>query len=90
MIWRQGIGFINLRELLMANGVDMTNWTLDFTHSLSDDGLTISGDATYHPPENPANYIGYGFWVTIPTPGTTVVLVLGAAPLLHRNRRVAR
>ena len=57
--WNATNGMLNLRDVLIAQGVDLAGWTLSFASGISADGRTIVGSGT-----NPAGSIE-GFIVTL-------------------------
>jgi hypothetical protein len=83
--WNESLGMVNLRDLLIANGVtNLTGWTLTYANAVSADGLTIVGNAV-----NPAG--NQEAWVaTIPEPHTLTLAALAIfaflMSLLRRRR----
>ena len=61
-------------------GVDMTGWASLRNVDMSDDGLTLAGMGRYQGSDA-------AFLLTIPSPGSSAVLLLTLA--IHRRRRVA-
>jgi probable HAF family extracellular repeat protein len=59
-IWDAGRGWRSVKQILSDAGINMTGWTLLFSNSMSDDGLTIAGHAT-----NPSGQT-VGWVATIP------------------------
>lgn len=80
-LWSQTLGTVDLNSYLPLLGVDLTGWELDYTRDISSDGTTIVGDGMF-------NGELCGWVVTIPAPGTTVLL--GAGGLLATRRRRVR
>jgi probable HAF family extracellular repeat protein len=97
-IWMEGAGMLDLREMLVTSGVDMSGWALlTRATDISADGTTITGNGIRQNGLPEAfvlrNDIGTAGWrllssTTAPEPGTLSLLVMGAlAPLLRRRKK---
>ncbi len=83
-VWTSGTGMVDFRDFLGSHGILVpAAYRLEELFAVSGDGLTFGGRArnlTTNQPE--------GFIATIPSPGT-VVIVLGGAAWACRRRRAA-
>jgi len=59
--WTAGTGMQSIKDILIANGVNMAGWTLTEATGVSADGTVISGNA-----ETPSNNNGEAWVATIP------------------------
>jgi uncharacterized membrane protein len=82
-VWVNGTP-IDVQALLLANGANLNGWDLDSIIDVSDDGLTVLGNATR--PSGAGNFQSAAWIATIPSPGAPIV-VAGAALLASRRRR---
>jgi uncharacterized membrane protein len=80
--WSETIGMVDLRDLLIGLGVTgLDNWILSSANGISDDGLTIVGQATQGAgPE--------AFIATIPEPSTIVLATIAAVAMSLAIRRL--
>jgi probable HAF family extracellular repeat protein len=51
-LWYPDIGMQSLKDTLIAQGIDLTGWTLNYATGISADGLTIVGGG-----KNPAGLV---------------------------------
>ncbi len=80
MMWTQGTGMVNLNTYLPTIGVDLTGWILTDATGISDDGRTLTGTGTF-------NGVQRAWYITgVPTPGTTLPLLLGTLVASRRRR----
>lgn len=47
-IWTDALGMVDLNTFLPTLGLDLTGWTLNKASSVSDDGLTITGEGVHN------------------------------------------
>ncbi len=80
-LWTADDGMRVLEDILVNDlGLDLTGWVLTEATGISDDGLTIVGTGI-----NP-NGDTEAFIATLPEPGTTALLAIGAGVLLSSRR----
>lgn len=85
-VWDSSNGMRSLKDLLLSDGIDLTDWRLAEAHGVSQDGKTIVGFGT-----NPAGNIE-AFLATLtvqvpePTSLTLLGLFIGALGLMWRKR----
>ncbi|MEX2139860.1 MAG: hypothetical protein WD894_11400 [Pirellulales bacterium] len=81
--WSETTGMVDLRDLLIGLGATgLDDWVLTRANAVSDDGLTIVGDALQ-------GMRGEAFIATIPEPSTIVLAIIAAVAMsfaLHRLR----
>ncbi len=87
-LWFRGSGWIDLREVLISNGIpELENWSRFMVFDVSPDGKTIAGRGDNPLGQNQA-------WIaTIPEPSTFVLAALAAAgvtALSVRRRRAVK
>jgi uncharacterized membrane protein len=81
-IWDASHGMRDLTDVLTSEyGLNLDGWLLTNAQGISADGSTIVGTAL--------NQLGQmqAYAVVVPEPGSVMLLVLSAAPLLARRRR---
>lgn len=79
-IWDATSGMLNLEQVLMNKGIDLTGWSLRAAHGVSADGLTIIGQGI-----NPSGF-DEAWIATIPEPSTGLLPALGLTCLAARRR----
>ena len=80
-IWDAQHGLRRVKDLLTADGINLTGWNLTGAVGISDDGQTILGYGT-----NPTGATVP--WIaTLPEPSSMIVVVVGCVGLLRRARR---
>lgn len=86
VLWTQQAGFVDLNDLLAAQGISLGNVTLSDVTSISDDGLVISGNGVAQIGPTTGDIIGVAWVVTIPAPGAPLGLVAALAWACRRRR----
>jgi hypothetical protein len=81
-IWFEGVGALDLQTFLIAQGLDLSGWTLGEVTAISGDGTTIAGRGI--PPDPSMS----GAWIAVIPEPSTVVLALMA--MLLFTKRAAR
>ena len=81
-IWDSTNGMRNLRDLLVAQGDDLTGWILSEAHGISADGSTIVGFGRSPAGQIEAWSARLGPSVLIPEPSTLVLFGIGILCLL--------
>jgi probable HAF family extracellular repeat protein len=81
-MWTPATGMVDLNTYLPAIGMNLTGWTLTRASGVSADGTTISGEGLYNGE--------FRAWIisglTIPAPGATIALGMGALVCTRRRR----
>lgn len=80
-LWDSENGMQSLRDILSANGIDMTDWSLNEAAAISADGLTITGFGI-NPDGNREAWVA-----TVPEPATMSLLALGFVAMLRRRKK---
>ncbi|MFN7315337.1 MAG: hypothetical protein ACK5ZG_06200 [Phycisphaerae bacterium] len=75
---------LSVETLLTQSGVDLTGWSQLRLGNWSLDGLTISGTGLHE--FAPGQFRGDSWFVTIPTPGTLLLLSAGSMTAARRRR----
>ena len=78
-IWDAAHGVRDLKQLLMAEGINMNNWSSNSAQDVSADGTIITGIGNYNGQSR--------LWVVvIPEPGATALVLLGLAAFWKRQK----
>lgn len=80
-VWTSSAGMVPLRDILLAQGVDITGWRIRDATGISADGMTIVGTGVNAAGNTEA------WMATIPAPGT---MTIGLAGVLAMKRRRGR
>ena len=82
-IWDEFNGMRSLEQILIDSGINLEGINLQFAADISDDGLTIVGDAA-----GPGVPGGVSGWIVrIPEPSSLVMLLIGGMLLTRRVRK---
>jgi probable HAF family extracellular repeat protein len=80
-LWTPNNGMVNLRDSLLASGVDLTGWSvLSSATAISNDGTTIVGYGT-HNGNREAFAVRSPSWVSVPAPEPTTLCLLTISSL---------
>jgi probable HAF family extracellular repeat protein len=80
-VWDAQHGMRSLESMLIADGVDVAGWQIRYIEGISFDGSTVVGQGI-----NPAGD-QEAFVATLPEPGTSALVLLGAAACFPARRR---
>jgi probable HAF family extracellular repeat protein len=81
-VWDEINGMRNLREVLLAQGDDLTGWNLTIAYGVSEDGRAIVGFGTNPAGQTEAFLARIPAPPVIPEPGSLTLLGLGALALV--------
>ena len=84
-MWTPALGFKNLDSYLPTLGIDLTGWQLTDAYDASYDGSVLVGNGIYNGQQR-------GWILTLPEPGTALLLYAGGMVALRRRapRQVGR
>ena len=71
-LWDASNGMRSIEDLLIADGVDLTGWRLEYAHDISADGHHIVGIGT-----NPDGFTQGWMVSSVPEPSTFVLVLIG-------------
>jgi probable HAF family extracellular repeat protein len=76
-VWTESMGMRSIRDMLIAGGVDMTGWSLEYANAVSADGRVVVGYGSYRG----GNSTAWLAVLPIPEPGAVQLLIIGLAIL---------
>ncbi|MBX3402454.1 MAG: hypothetical protein KF699_03480 [Phycisphaeraceae bacterium] len=83
-LWSADLGIVDLQTLIVASGVDLSNWQLQRATGVSSDGLTIVGQGLHRVN---GEWFDQSWIVTIPSPSTLAVASAVCGLISVRRRR---
>ncbi|HMS54691.1 MAG TPA: PEP-CTERM sorting domain-containing protein [Fimbriimonadaceae bacterium] len=81
-LWTEAGGFVNIAEMLIADGNDLNGYDLNYATAISNDGRTIVGWGSRNGAWRPWMAVN-----SVPEPGTLAALTLGLGAIFLKSRR---